>query len=277
MWSLKFAVAVVIALLPSFLKIPLYRRLFGYRIGRGVRIGFVPFLGVARCTIGDGARIGSFNLFYRLGELAIGRQARIGFLNVFRGGERVSIGDFCTILRQNTINSIIDGDLSGPAEASFAMGAGAVIASGHWFDFTAGISLGENVIVGGRNSSFWTHNRQRGRPVSVGRHTYLGSEIRVAPGVEVAPLCVVALGSVLSGRYDLPRTLIGGNPAIALRPLAERDLYLVTHRTRKDLPDDLATAHLPDDLRGGPAQGRPSPPAGLTSIPRSSPPEGDDA
>ncbi len=36
MWRLRFALSVLLALLPSWLKVPLYRMLFGYRIGRGV-------------------------------------------------------------------------------------------------------------------------------------------------------------------------------------------------------------------------------------------------
>ena len=88
MWRLRFALSVLLALLPSWLKVPLYRMLFGYRIGRGVRIGLSPLFGVGRCRIGDHARIGSFNLFYQVGDLEIGDHAQIGFLNLFRGGGR---------------------------------------------------------------------------------------------------------------------------------------------------------------------------------------------
>ena len=88
MWRLRFALSVLLALLPSWLKVPLYRMLFGYRIGRGVRIGLSPLFGVGRCRIGDHARIGSFNLFYQVGDLEIGDHAQIGFLNLFRGDGR---------------------------------------------------------------------------------------------------------------------------------------------------------------------------------------------
>lgn len=248
MWYLKFAMCVTLALLPSRLKVPLYRGLFGYRIGRGVRIGFSPFFGVTRCRIGDGARIGSFNLFYRVGDLDIGHRASIGFLNLFRGGGRIRIGEYSTIIRLNTINSILEGDFVDPVEAVFDLGTGAVVTSGHWLDFSAGLAIGDHTIVGGRNSSFWTHNRQRGRGIVIGCHTYFGSEVRVAPGVEVPPFCIVALGSVLSGHFGLPRSLIGGNPASVVRELREHDLYLVVRKTREDLPNDVAMAHLPDDL-----------------------------
>jgi acetyltransferase-like isoleucine patch superfamily enzyme len=248
MWRLRFALGLALALLPSWLKVPIYRMLFGYRVGKGVRIGFSPLIGVGRCRIGDYARIGSFNLFYEIGDLEIGDHAQIGFLNLFRGGRKIRIGPYASILRQNVFNSIIERDFVEEVEPVLDLGAGSTIAAGHWLDFSAGIDIGDHTIVGGRNSSFWTHNRQRGRPISVGCHCYLGSEIRVAPGAEVPSFCIVALGSVLSGHFRPPRSLIGGNPASVARELQERDLILIVHKTRDDIPDDLARMHLPDDL-----------------------------
>ncbi len=61
-------------------------------------------------------------------------------------------------------------------------------------------------------------------------------------------MCIVALGSVLVGRLEPARSLIGGNPAVVLRPLKERDLYLVCRKTRTDIPDDLVRTDLPNDL-----------------------------
>jgi acetyltransferase-like isoleucine patch superfamily enzyme len=238
------AFAAAIALLPSFLKIPIYRWLYGYEIGKGVRIGCSPFVGVGRCRIGDGVQIGSFNLFYQVKELEIGAQTQIGFLNLFRGGQAIRIGQYATILRQNVFNSIINPDPVNPATPVLELGAGAVVASGHWLDFTDQLTIGDHSIVGGRNSSFWTHNRQRVRPITIGPHCYLGSEIRVAPGVEVSPYCIVALGAVLSGSFTSSRVLIGGNPASVVRELAERDVFLITRKTRNDIPDEL-TAELP--------------------------------
>ena len=82
----------------------------------------------------------------------------------------------------------------------------------------------------------------------MGCHCYLGSEIRVAPGAEVPKFCIVALGSVLAGQFWPPRSLIGGNPASVARELQERDLILIVHKTRDDIPDELAQMHLPEDL-----------------------------
>lgn len=175
-------------------------------------------------------------------------------MNHLRGGQRITIGAYATILRQNTFNSILERDFSEPTDAALDLGAGVFIASGHWLDFSHRITIGAHTILGGRNSSLWTHNRQRARPITIGAHCYLGSEIRVAPGVNVPPLCIVSLGSVLTGKLTATRMLIGGNPATALRPLNDRDLYLVAHKTRSDIPDAVAYADLPPDVLAALAQ-----------------------
>jgi acetyltransferase-like isoleucine patch superfamily enzyme len=234
--------------LPSWLKIPLYRHLFRYQIGRGVRIGLSPLVGVRRCQIGDHTRIGHFNLFYCIGQLEIGSQVRIGFLNLFRGGDRLTLGDYVTILRRNVFNSILEPDMLQPVEPVLDFGPGVFVASGHWLDFTDRITVGAHTIIGGRNSSFWTHNRQLGHGIRLGCHCYLGSEVRAAPGVDLPSFCIVALGSVLMGRIGGERSLIGGNPAGVLRPLQPRDLILFARKTRTDIPDAVAQAFLPEDL-----------------------------
>ncbi len=248
MRSFQIVAGVLLALLPSRLKNVVYRRVFGYRIGRDVRIGFSPLIGVVQCRIGDHVRIGSFNLFHRVEDLAIGEHARIGFLNLFRGGQKIRIGAYTTIIRQNVFNSIIDPDFSHPVDSVLELGQGVSIASGHWFDFSARIEIGSHSIVAGRNSSLWTHSRQRGKPILVGCHCFLGSEVRVAPGVEIPSFCIVALGSVVRGQFEQSRSLIGGNPASATRALRAHELQFLLHRTRPDLPDHLVQADLPPDL-----------------------------
>lgn len=246
---LRWAFAIGLAVLPSILKIPLYRWLFGYQIGRRVKIGFSPFFRVRQCVIGDNARIGSLNLFTQIKHLAIGSHVKIGILNVFRGGDRQTIGPYSTILRLNVFNAIVDADAVKPLNSVLDLGPGVFVATGHWLDFSDGIRIGGHSIIGGRHSSFWTHNRQRARAIEIGCHTYLGSEIRVAPGAEVPSFSVVALGSVLTGKTDGSRVLIGGNPATVVRNLEIRDLGLVIRKTRNDIPDNVAHALLPDDLR----------------------------
>jgi carbonic anhydrase/acetyltransferase-like protein (isoleucine patch superfamily) len=240
-YRLRLVVLAFLALLPGFLKKPLYRWLFGYRIGRGVRLG-LSLLDAREVELGDGTCIGHFNLVLRVGVLRTGRQARIGSLNILRGGERLSLGDYATVMRLNVLNAIPDHDCTTAPRSVLEVGDGAVIVSGHRIDFTDAVTLGRNVIVGGRNSSLWTHNRQQTAPITIGDFCYLGSEIRVAPGGRLADECILALGSVLSGEIREPRSLVGGVPAKVVRPLNDGDLVLVHRKTRDDIPDDLYKA-----------------------------------
>lgn len=247
---MRFFIAAVIALLPSFIKIPIYRLFFGYTIGKRVRIGLSPIAYVPDCRIDDDVRIGHGNLFLRVDRLEIGRAAEIGFGNVFRGGKRITLGSYVSVLRFNTINAIPEPDVVNEIVSECEIGDGAVVTANHWIDFTDRVRIGACSILGGRNSSIWTHNRQRTRPVDIGAYVYLGSEVRIAPGTAVGDCCIVQLGSVLVGRFEDGEAIIGGNPAARVRPLSERDLILLLRKTRNDVPDLVAAASLPMHLRG---------------------------
>ena len=234
----RLALLAVVGLLPGPIKRPLYRALFGYRIGRGVRIGLV-LLDAEAVELGDGTEIGHLNLVTRVGSLVTGKSVRIGALNIIRGGERVVLGDYVEVMRLNVLNAIPDHDCTTSPVSRLEIGAGAVVVSGHRIDFTDRVTIGRNVIVGGRNSSLWTHNRQQTAPIAIGDFCYLGSEVRLAPGARLAERSILGLGSVLAGAIDTPGSLVGGVPARIIRPLTAEDDALVHRKARRDAPDDL--------------------------------------
>jgi len=234
----RLALLAVVGLLPGPIKRPLYRALFGYRIGRGVRIGLV-ILDAEAVDLGDGTEIGHLNLVTRVGSLVTGKSVRIGALNIIRGGERVRLGDYAEVMRLNVLNAIPDHDCTTSPVSRLEIGAGAVVVSGHRIDFTDQVTIGRNVIVGGRNSSLWTHNRQQTAPIAIGDFCYLGSEVRLAPGARLAERSILGLGSVLAGPIDTPGSLVGGVPARIIRPLTAEDDALVHRKARRDAPDDL--------------------------------------
>jgi acetyltransferase-like isoleucine patch superfamily enzyme len=235
---LRLGLLCLLGLLPTLLKRPLYRLIFGYHIGRNVRIG-LTLIDAQEVDLGDETEIGHFNLILRVGRLQTGRRARIGFLNVVRGGEKVRLGAFSTVMRFNVLNAIPDHDCTTAPVSEFDLGDGAIIVSGHRIDFTDRVHLGRNVIVGGRNSSLWTHNRQETAPITVEDFCYLGSEVRLAPGARLAPECILALGAVLVGEVLEPRWLVAGVPARPIRPLNQRDVEHIRRKTRADIPDHL--------------------------------------
>ena len=236
----KFRLLVLglIALLPSFLMRPCYRWCFGYRIGKRVRMGF-SILDVRECEIGDDVKIGHLNVVISVKKLSVGDHVRIGHLNIIRGGDEVRLGRFSEIIRMNEINSIPDPDVVNAVEPRFLLGEGSIITTGHKIDFTDRVAIGKRTILGGRNSSLWTHNRQRTRPIEIGSFTYVGSEIRIAPGGSIPSRCVVGIGSVITGQLAGEEQLIAGVPARVVRELSDEDKFLIERKTRRDLPDNI--------------------------------------
>ena len=228
----------VTALLPSAAARGCYRSFFGYKIGKRVRLGF-SIIDAAECIDRDDVSIGHFNIFTGVGKLSIGDHTRIGVANIFRGGDEIRIGRYCEILRLNEINSIPEPDIVNVADPRFILGDGSMIAASHKIDFTDRVEFGKRVILGGRNSSVWTHNRQKTLPVEIGDYSYIGSEIRIAPGGSIPPKCIVGIGSVITKKFTKEYWLIAGVPAAEVKELDEDGRFLTERKTRNDLPDDI--------------------------------------
>ena len=207
-------------------------------IGKRVRIG-LTIIDAQQCRIDDDVIIGHLNVIVRVKKLVIGDHVRIGHLNIIRGGDEVVLGRYAEIIRMNEINSIAEPDVVNPTDPRFLLGEGSVITTGHKIDFTDRVTIGRRSILGGRNSSLWTHNRQRTRPIDVGSFAYIGSEIRIAPGGSLPSRCIVGIGSVITGELSDEGYLIAGVPAKAVKELNEEDRFLVERKTRNDLPDDV--------------------------------------
>jgi acetyltransferase-like isoleucine patch superfamily enzyme len=235
--KLRLLVLAGIAVLPSFLKRICYRLFFGYKIGRGVRIGF-SIIDAAEVNIGDRVSIGHGNAFISIGRLEIGEHVQVGHLNVVRGGWLVRLGRYCQIIRMNEINSIPGSGVDN-CDPRFLLGAGSVITAGHKIDFTDRVEIGPRTTLGGRNSSLWTHTRERTMPIEIGAMCYIGSDIRMAPGTAIPARCIVGMGSVVTKRLTDAETMIAGVPARVMKKLTAQDVATIAYKTRPDLPDDL--------------------------------------
>jgi len=236
--KLRLVALAIISLFPSFLKRPTYRLFFGYQIGKRVRIG-LSIIDAKECRIDDDVKIGHLYVVIRVKKLAIGDHVKIGHLNLIRGGDEVKLGRYSEIIRMNEINSIAEPEVVNPIEPRFSLGDGSIITAGHKIDFTDRVTIGRRSILGGRNSSLWTHNRQRTRPIDIGSFAYIGSEIRIAPGGSVPSKCIVGIGSVITTELAAEGYLIAGVPAKAVKELSEEDRFLIERKTRIDLPDDV--------------------------------------
>lgn len=238
MSKIRLLILAILAFFPSSLKRPLYRLFFGYKIGKGVKIG-LSLLDAKECEIDENVSIGHFNIFIGIKKLSIGDHSCIGHLNIIRGGEEVRLGRYTEILRLNEINAIPNPIAVNEVDSRFILGDGSMIATSHKIDFTDKVEFGKCVILGGRNSSLWTHNRQQTKPIIIGDYAYVGSEIRIAPGGEIPPKCIVGIGSVITKKFEDEYKLIAGVPAKAVKDLDEDGKFLTEYKTRPDLPDDI--------------------------------------
>ncbi len=203
-----------------------------------MRIG-VSLLDAQECVIGDDVSIGHLNVVIGVERFVVEDHVRIGHLNIFRGGAEVNLARYSEVIRMNEINSIPDPDVVNPTDPRFLLGAGSIVTTGHKIDFTDRVVIGRRSILGGRNSSLWTHNRQRTLPIEIGSFAYVGSEIRIAPGGTIPSNCIVGIGSVITGEITTEGHLIAGVPAKVLKELDDDDKFLIRRKTRLDLPDDV--------------------------------------
>ena len=228
---------VALAAAPSFIKLPVYRHLFGFGIAPGVKIG-CSVLDVEELSLARGARIGHANILTGTKRVVLGVESAIDHLNIVRGGDEVVLEDYAWVMRLNVLNSIPDNDCETATDPRLHIKKGACIVSGHRLDFTDRIELGTNVIVAGRNSSFWTHNRQFAKAIRIGDFCYLGSEVRLGPGAELGAFSILAMGAVLAKPLSQERVLAGGVPAKVIRAITAEDERRLLHKTRRTIPDD---------------------------------------
>jgi acetyltransferase-like isoleucine patch superfamily enzyme len=235
--KLRTAAHAALSVMPSAIKVPVYRRVFGFKIARGAKIG-VSMLDVDHLEMAEDSRIGHGNLLSRTQKVTLARGAEIGFLNVLRGGDEIAMGDYSTVMRFNVINAIPDNDCTTETVPKLTLGPGAYVTSGHRLDFTDRITLGTNVIVAGRNSSLWTHNRQVTKPITIDDFCYLGSEVRLGPGAQMGANAILGMGAVLVGKAEGGH-VHAGVPARPLRELDPEEQQRLRKKSRRDIPEDL--------------------------------------
>jgi maltose O-acetyltransferase len=109
-----------------------------------------------------------------------------------------------------------------------SIGANSYINRRCYFDLTAPITLGERVTIG-HGVSFITAQHAIGLrtkrcgavtplPITVGDGAWVGANATIMPGVSIGAGAVVAAGAVVTKSVDAD-TLVGGVPAVLLRPL----------------------------------------------------------
>jgi acetyltransferase-like isoleucine patch superfamily enzyme len=188
---------IICALLPNFLKLLIYRNVFGWKIGRDVKIGF-SYIESRDVCLGDRVKIGHFNIIRNLKSLQIGRNTCISNFNSIFG---VSFED---------------------CQSALEIGQSVNFMSHHFLDVGGKITIGDYVVFGGRNTQVWGHSLRytngqlafKPIDVTVGKNAYIGARATLV-GCTIPDRTVVGAGSVVTKQFapEPCPYLIAGNPA----------------------------------------------------------------
>jgi acetyltransferase-like isoleucine patch superfamily enzyme len=212
--------SVLVMPLPSGMKTPIYRRVFGYNIGKDVRIGLAWIL-VDRLEIADHVRIGHLTRIKGIPMVQIGDHTLLGVANTFTA----------TFEFTNERSQAERGN-----RPMLRIGRHVGITMFHYFDVQDEFTIGDFTTVAGRNSIFYTHyldatsGAQSTRPIHIGTYCMLGAAVRFAPGASVSDCCVVGMGTVVTKPFTESYCLLGGNPAQVVCRLPTDGAYF--HRQR---------------------------------------------
>ena len=202
---------LTVGLLPSRLKVAWYR-LRGYRIGRGVRIGFGSVVCGREVVIGDQAHFGFFTLV-RGRSINIGSHVQIGSMS-FLDVPHIRIGEDTRINEQ-----VFVGGLQRP-DSTFEVGRNCQIMQMTFINPAVSVTIGDDSGVGGHCLIFghtsWL-SRFEGypvdfQPVTIGRSVSIAWGAFLLPGTEIGDGAVVGARSVVARRVP-PRCLAVGYPA----------------------------------------------------------------
>lgn len=224
--KLRLLALLITGLLPGWIKLPIYRWLFGAKIAAGVRIGFATLLIFDQLTLDAGVRIGSFNII-RVSTLKVGKRGRIGSCTRVTC-HTVELGSASTLASWVSVLA----DHRDP-QSVFKAGAESWIFDYCYINPARPIILGRNVGVGG-GSYLFTHgfwlSKLKGFPVAYGSITihddvWLPWGCFIMPGVDIGSGAVVGARSVVT--KSLPAgVLAAGMPAKVLRDTAAAPMTL---------------------------------------------------
>jgi acetyltransferase-like isoleucine patch superfamily enzyme len=202
---IRFLITCFLIPFPSFLKVFFFRYFLGWKIGRNVKIG-LSLISAKNVEIGDGVYIGHFNQIRLCRYLSVGNKVTIMNNNQITGSSQNS---------ESWTNEII-------IEES------CYITSHHFFDISGGIIIGNDSVIGGRDTQIWSHSIKmiKGRrelvpkKCIIGRKSYLGARVTLVCNT-VPSRSLVGAGAVIAKEFQESQAnegqMIAGNPCKILK------------------------------------------------------------
>ncbi|REK31781.1 MAG: acyltransferase [Bacteroidetes bacterium] len=206
---------ILVGLLPSFIKIMVYR-LRGYKIDKSVSVAFGAVVIGKKVSIGSFSKVGMFTII-RADEIAIGRHVTIGSMSVMDTG-KIFIDDDARVNEQ-----VYVGGMKTP-ESEIRLGKRTIVMQMSYLNPTLPIHVGDDSGIGGHCLLF-THASWNSMldgfpvkfaPIKIGRKVWLPWRVFIMPGAEIGDEVVIAANSLVNG--IIPRnTLAAGSPAKVIR------------------------------------------------------------
>lgn len=187
----KFLFSLIKVCPSNPIRIWIYKNYFKYKIGKNVTI-LGSIINCKKVEIGDNVFIGRKN-FIRSKQLSIG------------AGTKIESG--------NTIFG----------KADFKIGTNSRIIYDHYIDLWNDVEIGNNTWIAGKKSQIWTHGsihtktKAKSLSIKIGNNVYIGANSLIAPGVNIADLNLVALGSVVINSVSSSKNIVMGNPSSVVK------------------------------------------------------------
>lgn len=156
----------------------------GYEIHRTAEFGPSLIVGVDYISLGAGARVGPFNVFRDLRRLEMGESSVLGQWNWISAARPLLVEK---------------------SQGCFVLGRESALTSRHYVDASGGITVGELTTIAGVRSTFITHgidwksSEQTTRPIRIGSHCLISSNVAVPPGASIPDRSLIGMGSTTTG------------------------------------------------------------------------------
>src|SRR5579884_3955019 len=234
---------------PSFIKIFLYR-LKGYRIGKGVSIGFGSVICGADVEVGDHTTIG-FLTIIRGETIRLGSYVRIGS-TTFLDTPHLEIGEGSNINEQ-----VFIGGLQYP-DSRLTVGRNCSIMQMSFVNPARPITVGDDCVIGGHCLIF-THSSSLNHfegyavefaPIEIGNGVGLAWRTFVLPGSKIGDGTMVGANSVVSGVLPPCSMAVGfparvvGRPPMFPKKLSDEEKVLIFRKIVGEMIEFLSASGL---------------------------------
>jgi acetyltransferase-like isoleucine patch superfamily enzyme len=200
---------IVVAFLPSRIKVFFYRKIFHWDVHPSVKIGFS---------------------FIMADFVVMKKGASIGHLNIIKGIKTLNIGEFSSIASINWITGFPIKESEHfkhlpDRHPSLIVGDNSAITSRHLIDCTSSVFIGNFTTFAGYRSQILTHAidiykcRQDSKSVSIGDYCFVGTGVILLPGSSLPDYSVMAAGAVLNKSFSQEGCIYAGVPAKAVKLL----------------------------------------------------------